>query len=78
MKFYLFLGGFFFSFFLKAYMKTMADRENKLRGQKHYSVWFPKNTKERKNTEENGFLMFNCLIKKLGCIWFSENTKERK
>ena len=73
MKFYLFLGGFFFSFFLKAYMKTMADPENKLRrGQKHYSVWFPKNTKE------NGFLMFNCLIKKLGCIWFSENTKERK
>ena len=49
----------------------MANLENKLRE--------GGNTKERKkDTKKNNFLMFNCLIKKLGCIWFSENTKKRK
>ena len=58
----------------------VANPENKLReGKNTNSVLFLKNTKERKkNTKKNDFLMFNCLIKKLGCIWFSKNTKERK
>ena len=60
--------------------QPVTDPKNKLRGSKNTSsVWFPKNTKERKkNIKENDFLMFNCLIKILGCIWFSKNTKERK
>ena len=63
----------------KLILYVVADSENKLRvGKNTNSVWFLKNIKKikKKNTKENDFLMFNCLIKNLGCIWSSENTKK--